>query len=113
MTAMVVLEPMPTLLVVVVIRTMMSLEASPKGQPRHRTFLPKGMVTASSPLTEASRRRPTIHEGSIYVDENIATQTPLGTATRLAVAEPRLGWRPWSAQCVEPESSAWAPWGSP
>lgn len=113
MTAMVVLELMTMLLLVVVIVTMMSLAASPKGQPRHRPFLPKGMVTASSPLTEASRRRPTVQEGSIYVDENIATPTPPGTATKLVVAEPTLGWRPWSAQCVEPESSTWAPWGSP
>lgn len=49
---------------------MMLLTASPKIQTRHGHFLPKGLGRASSPLTVASRRKPMIHVGGIYTDEN-------------------------------------------
>lgn len=72
------LEIMLMPLTIMMIMMTMPLTASPKGQPRHRHSLPKGMVTASSPLTVASRRRPTAQESSICTEENTDTHSEDG-----------------------------------
>lgn len=63
------------------------------------------MGTASSPLTVASRRRPTIQEGSIYMDGNTDTQT-VGT-----VAQPRQGRGPAAQGSPVPASHRAVPPG--
>lgn len=57
---------------------MMPLIASPKDPTRHGHFLRKRLERASSPLTVASRRKPVIHVGGIYMDENTDTHRQCG-----------------------------------
>lgn len=105
MVAMVVfLEIITLLIMMIIMMMMMPPTAPPKGQPRHGHFLPKGVVTASSPLTVASRRRPMTQETSIYTEENRHTDSH-GTQTgQVARAQGTVS---------EAEARAWAPLGCP
>lgn len=98
------LEIMITLLIMMMIMMMMPPTAPPKGQLRHGHFLPKGMVTASSPLTVASRRRLMTQETSIYMEENRHTDSH-GTQTGQAAGA--------QGTVSETEAGAWAPSGCP
>lgn len=109
------LEIMITLLVMMTIMMMIPLAASPKGQPRLGHFLPIGMVTASSPLTVASRRRPMVQEGSIYVDGNTDTHRYHVHRYGAGSSRTHTGQEPWNMQDGEGNRSSapGAPRGSP
>jgi hypothetical protein len=69
------------------------LDVSMTSSPDHH-FLPRGMVTASSPLTVASRRRPIAQEDSICMDKDRQRLKPTGIGAKQTWAEPRQGWSP-------------------